>query len=184
MLTTLHQRLALALMASGERKPITEIHRVDLDRVIPLTRGMRHAKVTSRDRKALDPLTPVEVLLDSGIVVLTRVRHDPDDGILIWLHGFTGPYARSRARVAGHGSRWSADGWWRVVDPTVYDPHTYDWADPVTGQIGQCWRRDEQWAQAPLGDEPVILAWDSGKRSPVEHYWDLPIPAVDRTGLS
>lgn len=35
----------------------------------------------------------------------------------------------------------------------------HDWADPATGRVGQCLRRDGAWVQAPLGDDPVVLAY-------------------------
>lgn len=34
----------------------------------------------------------------------------------------------------------------------------YDWADPATNQVGQCWlNMDGSWFQDPRGENPVIL---------------------------
>jgi len=36
----------------------------------------------------------------------------------------------------------------------------YDWADPATGKVGQCWTDEGgKWLQAPKGQDPVILEY-------------------------
>lgn len=41
----------------------------------------------------------------------------------------------------------------------------YDFLDPETGKCGQCLMgEDGRWKQAPLGVQPVILAFRKGRR--------------------
>lgn len=56
--------------------------------------------------------------------------------------------------AAMHDIRQSA---WRVVShPEV--GVIYDWADPISGQVGQCCLAEPgRWRQAPGGVQPVVL---------------------------
>lgn len=48
---------------------------------------------------------------------------------------------------------------WRPAGPLTPGVF-YDWADPATGRVGQCWiGRDGDWVQAPLGGQPVVLEY-------------------------
>lgn len=66
----------------------------------------------------------------------------------------------ARALMAGRLGR-TAARWSVVVAP---EPATwYDFADPETGQVGQCiLGRDGTWRQAPRGNRPVVFAYWSG----------------------
>lgn len=55
------------------------------------------------------------------------------------------------------------------VVTALRDSVWYDWADPDTGNIGQCRLEKGQWAQAPIGSRPVVLAYTArvtAKRKP------------------
>lgn len=53
---------------------------------------------------------------------------------------------------------------WRPAAPVP--GQWLDWADPATGKVGQCLMdADGAWKQAPLGEQPVVLAWQGPKNS-------------------
>jgi hypothetical protein len=58
------------------------------------------------------------------------------------------------ARKAGRDLR--PCGWTVVTEPSPGE--IYDWADPSTGEVGQCWLTPHGlWKQPPLGPTPVVL---------------------------
>ena len=79
---------------------------------------------------------------------------------------FEGPFWTDHERAALRliESRQGARGGpWipvRTPQPGVW----YDWANPATGQVGQCRCNRDGWSAAPWGERPVVLAWVQGDR--------------------
>lgn len=57
-----------------------------------------------------------------------------------------------------------------VVQPSEMTPgFIYDFVDPATETVGQCWLRDNstadklEWGQDPRGVSPVVLQWSKAR---------------------
>lgn len=188
-------RLALALLAgrTAGRSGIVE-RATRLHQCVPVSYGpVMHPSGRAEQYRSLDAGEVVEVLTDGGIVLLDRVRSAVGQGVgEVFLDGHRGLYARHRIRRADKPTRWSARGWWRIVDnpqPGVWHDWALSHADPEhpeRGTIGQCLVREGVdrlvWHQSPP-DGAVILQWRTRGR-PVDFYGLGPRTDAGRRSLA